>query len=132
MSRPMSNEEAVRVGIYARVSSDAQEARGTIGSQLETLRTRVAAEGDDLVGEFVDDGYSGARLDRPGLDACATPPRPATSKSCGVCLQIAWPALTPIRSSSSRSSPATTFQSASRTPRRSMIPRGACWSRSKA
>lgn len=69
MSRPMSNEEAVRVGIYARVSSDAQEARGTIGSQLETLRTRVAAEGDDLVGEFVDDGYSGARLDRPGLDA---------------------------------------------------------------
>jgi site-specific DNA recombinase len=69
MSRPVSNEEAVRVGIYARVSSDAQEARGTIGSQLETLRTRVAAEGDDLVGEFVDDGYSGARLDRPGLDA---------------------------------------------------------------
>ena len=69
MSRPVSNQEAVRVGIYARVSSDAQEARGTIGSQLETLRTRVAAEGDDLVGEFVDDGYSGARLDRPGLDA---------------------------------------------------------------
>jgi site-specific DNA recombinase len=59
----------VRVGIYARVSTEAQEARGTIGSQLEALRARVASEGDELVAEFVDDGYSGARLDRPGLDA---------------------------------------------------------------
>ena len=59
----------MRVGIYARVSTEAQEARGTIGSQLETLRAKVAAEGDDLVAEFVDDGFSGARLDRPGLDA---------------------------------------------------------------
>ena len=59
----------MRVGIYARVSTEAQEARGTIGSQLEVLRARVAAEGDELVAEFVDDGWSGARLDRPGLDA---------------------------------------------------------------
>jgi Resolvase, N terminal domain len=59
----------VRVGIYARVSTEAQEARGTIGSQLEALRARVTAAGDELVTEFVDDGYSGARLDRPGLDA---------------------------------------------------------------
>ncbi len=59
----------MRVGIYARVSSEAQEARGAIGSQLDALRTRIAKEGDELVGEFCDDGYSGARLDRPGLDA---------------------------------------------------------------
>ena len=59
----------MRVGIYARVSTEAQHERGTIGSQLELLRARVAAEGDELVTEFVDDGYSGARLDRPGLDA---------------------------------------------------------------
>jgi site-specific DNA recombinase len=58
----------VRVAIYARVSTEAQEARGTIGSQLAALRSRVAAEGDELVAEFCDDGYSGARLDRPGLD----------------------------------------------------------------
>jgi site-specific DNA recombinase len=58
----------MRVGIYARVSTEAQEARGTIGSQLEALRARVMAAGDELVAEFVDDGYSGARLDRPGLD----------------------------------------------------------------
>ena len=58
----------MRVAIYARVSTEAQEARGTIGSQLAVLRSRVAAEGDELVAEFCDDGYSGARLDRPGLD----------------------------------------------------------------
>jgi site-specific DNA recombinase len=59
----------MRAAIYARVSTEAQEARGTIGSQLAVLRQRVAAEGDGLVAEFCDDGHSGARLDRPGLDA---------------------------------------------------------------
>ncbi|MBN9560568.1 MAG: recombinase family protein [Alphaproteobacteria bacterium] len=59
----------MRVAIYARVSTESQEARGTIGSQLEVLRTRVATEGHELVAEYRDDGWSGARLDRPGLDA---------------------------------------------------------------
>jgi len=59
----------MRVVLYARVSTEAQEARGTIGSQLEVLRTRAAEDGHDIVGEFLDDGYSGTRLDRPGLDA---------------------------------------------------------------
>ena len=59
----------MRVALYARVSTDAQEARGTIGSQLEALRSSIANEGHEVVSEFVDDGYSGARLDRPGLDA---------------------------------------------------------------
>jgi site-specific DNA recombinase len=58
----------MKVALYARVSSEAQEARGTIGSQLEVLRARVTAEGHELVAEFCDDGCSGARLDRPGLD----------------------------------------------------------------
>ena len=59
----------MRVALYARVSSEAQAARGTIGSQLQVLRERMAAEGHEVVAEHVDDGYSGARLDRPGLDA---------------------------------------------------------------
>jgi site-specific DNA recombinase len=59
----------MRVAFYARVSSEAQEARGTIGSQVDALRARISAEGHELVAEFCDDGYSGARLDRPGLDA---------------------------------------------------------------
>ena len=59
----------MRVAIYARVSTDVQEARGTIGSQLALLRERVVREGHELVAEYTDDGFSGARLDRPGLDA---------------------------------------------------------------
>jgi site-specific DNA recombinase len=56
----------MRVAIYARVSTESQEARGTIGSQLEVLRQRAAAEGHELVAEYRDEGWSGARLDRPG------------------------------------------------------------------
>ena len=50
-------------------STEAQEARATIGSQLEVLRTLAGEDGHEVAGEFLDDGYSGARLDRPGLDA---------------------------------------------------------------
>ena len=59
----------MRVALYARVSTDGQSERGTIGSQLEVLRHQVAAEGETPAGDYIDDGYSGARLDRPGLDA---------------------------------------------------------------
>ena len=58
----------MRAAIYARVSTEGQQARGTIGSQVAVLRERVAAEGDECVAEFCDDGHSGGRLDRPGLD----------------------------------------------------------------
>ena len=58
----------MRVGLYARVSTERQHERGTIGSQLEALRAAAAADGDEVVEEFIDSGYSGARLDRPALD----------------------------------------------------------------
>src|SRR5437899_10845671 len=58
----------VRVALYARVSTDSQEARGTIASQLEVLRARAVHDEHEVVAEFLDDGHSGARLDRPGLD----------------------------------------------------------------
>jgi site-specific DNA recombinase len=59
----------MRVALYARVSSDGQAARGTVGSQVQALRAAAATADHTIVAEFVDDGYSGARLDRPGLDA---------------------------------------------------------------
>ena len=58
----------MRAAIYARVSSDRQEKEHTIGSQLEALRAYAATNGMEIVEEFRDEGYSGARLDRPGLD----------------------------------------------------------------
>ena len=42
----------MRVAIYARVSTESQEARGTIGSQLEILRKRVAAENTSSLPSF--------------------------------------------------------------------------------
>jgi site-specific DNA recombinase len=56
----------VRAALYARASSNQQ----LIGNQLAELRARVA---DDALRvpaerEFVDEGYSGATLMRPGLD----------------------------------------------------------------
>ncbi len=59
----------MKVALYARVSTERQAERGTIGSQLDVLRAHVTDAGDELVGEYVDDGHSGARLDRPALDA---------------------------------------------------------------
>jgi site-specific DNA recombinase len=66
------------VAIYARVSSDQQAHTQTIDSQVDALRARVTA--DDCVVlpecEFLDEGYSGATLIRPGLerlrDLCAS------------------------------------------------------------
>lgn len=58
----------MNVGLYARVSTERQSERGTVASQLEALRAAAEAEGHEIVEEFVDDGYSGARLDRPALD----------------------------------------------------------------
>jgi len=59
----------MRMAVYARVSTESQEARGTTSSQLAALKDRITQEGHDLVAEYCDDGHSGARLDRPGLDA---------------------------------------------------------------
>lgn len=58
----------MKVALYARVSTERQAERGTIGSQLAVLRERVSTDGHVVVGEYIDDGHSGARLDRPGLD----------------------------------------------------------------
>jgi len=59
----------MKIALYARVSSEAQEARNTIASQVEALRQRMAELDHEIVAEFLDNGHSGARLDRPGLDA---------------------------------------------------------------
>lgn len=60
----------MKVALYARVSSQVQEKRGTIASQVEALRTHARVQGYTVVEEFVclDDGVSGAILNRPGLD----------------------------------------------------------------
>ncbi len=55
---------------YARVSTEKQEKEQTIQSQLDALRRAAGEGGLEIPPEwyFADEGYSGALLDRPGLD----------------------------------------------------------------
>ena len=58
----------MKVALYARVSTERQQERGTVSSQLEALRAAAKADGHEVIEEFVDDGNSAPRLDRPALD----------------------------------------------------------------
>jgi site-specific DNA recombinase len=60
----------MRAAIYARVSTDRQGRQQTIDSQVDALRTWAATNSHELAQDHVytDEGYSGSRLDRPGLD----------------------------------------------------------------
>ncbi len=58
----------MRAAIYARVACATRQTRDTIVSQLKALRDYAVRSGMEIVEEFRDEGYSGLRLDRPGLD----------------------------------------------------------------
>jgi site-specific DNA recombinase len=66
--RLMMNKPAA---IYARVSSDRQKENHTIASQTAALIEHAEANGYTVPAEWVfqDEGYSGANLVRPGLEA---------------------------------------------------------------
>src|SRR5215470_18117444 len=60
----------MRVAIYARVSTPHQAQTQTIEQQLSRLRSYIQEHGwtIDEAHIYRDEGYSGARLNRPGLD----------------------------------------------------------------
>src|SRR5215211_2329377 len=58
-----------RAILYARVSTDEQARSGySLAQQLEALREYAAREGLRVLEEVTDPGWSGAYLDRPGMD----------------------------------------------------------------
>jgi len=57
-----------KAAIYARVSSLEQKEKRTIESQVIELRRQVLGHDNILVKEYIDDGFSGAQLDRPAFD----------------------------------------------------------------
>jgi site-specific DNA recombinase len=61
----------MRVALYVRVSTARQVHHQTIEQQLERLRGCIEEQGLTLSEQLIfrDDGYSGARLNRPGLDS---------------------------------------------------------------
>src|SRR5437867_11127035 len=54
----------MKVALYARVSTESQDPE----VQLAALRTHVANRGWEIIDEFVDRGYSGAKERRPAVD----------------------------------------------------------------
>ena len=60
----------MRAAVYARVSTERQGRDQTIDSPLDALRGWAAGHGYELKREhiYIDEGYSGSRLDRPALD----------------------------------------------------------------
>jgi site-specific DNA recombinase len=66
--------------IYVRVSTDRQMLAQTIDQQIERLRGHLQSQGQALLAKdiFRDDGYSGATLNRPGLDRLRDRVREAT------------------------------------------------------
>lgn len=58
------------LAIYVRVSTQRQAQTQTIAQQLDRLQAHIRNQGWELAVEhiFRDDGYSGASLNRPGLE----------------------------------------------------------------
>ncbi len=60
----------IRAALYARVSTDEQAERYGLSSQITELQGLAASKAYTIPdgGEYVDDGYSGADMDRPALN----------------------------------------------------------------
>jgi site-specific DNA recombinase len=61
----------MEIALYARVSTSRQQQTQTIDQQLDRLRAHIAQQPDWHLAEehiYRDDGFSGAKLNRPGLD----------------------------------------------------------------
>ncbi len=66
----MENLRVVKIGLYARVSSAKQAQEKTIDSQIASIIDYARSLGEKIEPDlqFIDDGVSGASLERPGLD----------------------------------------------------------------
>jgi DNA invertase Pin-like site-specific DNA recombinase len=59
----------IRAAYYGRVSTAEQVEHGTsLGTQRDRCLAAIEAKGWELAGEFVDEGVSGAKGNRPELD----------------------------------------------------------------
>jgi site-specific DNA recombinase len=78
----------VRAAIYARVSTSEQARGGTsIGTQLERCRAEAERRGYEVVDEFVEEGVSGTKENRPERDRLLDleyPTTPSSSATSGV------------------------------------------------
>ena len=82
----------MRSAIYLRVSTNRQTQAQTIDQQLERLRSHLDLQGESLLADniFRDDGYSGANLNRPGLDRLRDRVKAESSIVCCSPVQTDW------------------------------------------
>ena len=67
----LKQQTRLRVRLYARLSKDdgdADKESNSIKNQLQMLRYNAKEKGFIVVGEYVDDGYSGTTFNRPDLN----------------------------------------------------------------
>lgn len=71
MDKKIKNAPGSRVVLYARVSIEEQAGKDhfSIEAQLHEMRGFANEKGWEIVGEFVDEGESGTKRDRPQLNA---------------------------------------------------------------
>ena len=76
----------MRAAIYARVSTERQGRDQTIDSRLDAPRRWAVAHGHELEDDhiYIDEGYSGARLDRPARDRLRDAAREGEFDAIGV------------------------------------------------
>jgi site-specific DNA recombinase len=67
---PERGDHLMQVALYARVSTTHQQQEDTIASQVRLLKEYIREQHWHLLPnhEFLDEGISGVRLDRPALD----------------------------------------------------------------
>ena len=60
----------MKIALYARVATQRLDGQGGIALQIESLRAHASKQAFEVVEAYVccDAGYSGASLNRPGLD----------------------------------------------------------------
>src|ERR1700752_192941 len=71
LALPQRRNPMMEVALYVRVSTNRQQQQETIAQQIACLRAHVTTQPDWHLAEehiYRDDGYSGAKLNRPGLD----------------------------------------------------------------
>ncbi len=71
LDKKIKNAPGSRVVLYARVSTEEQAGKDhySIDAQLHEMRDYASEKGWSIVGEFVDEGESGTKRDRPQLNA---------------------------------------------------------------
>ena len=68
----MKSEQEIKVGIYARLSRDDERSGESLSieNQKLILEKYVLEKGWNLIGTYIDDGYSGSNFNRPDFKVC--------------------------------------------------------------